>query len=52
MEDGKLTAKEGTIIPCYVYTGTRNNFQPTVMADSPEKQAVLDFMNGLRKSPL
>lgn len=52
VEDGKLTAKEGTIIPCYVYTGTRNNFQPTVMADSPEKQAVLDFMNGLRKSPL
>lgn len=52
VEDGKLTAKEGTIIPCYVYTGARNNFQPMIMADSPEKQAVLDFMNGLRKSPV
>lgn len=52
VEEGKLTAKEGTIIPCYVYTGTRNNFQPVVMADSPEKQAVLDFMKGLRSSPL
>lgn len=52
VEDGKLTAKEGTIIPCYVYTGARNNFQPVIMADSPEKQAVLDFMNGLRKSPV
>lgn len=52
VENGALTAKEGTIIPCYVYTGTRNNFQPVVMADSPEKQAVLDFMKGLRSSPL
>ena len=52
VEDGVLTAKEGTLIPCYVYTGSRNNFQPMVMADSPEKQAVLDFMNGRRKSPI
>lgn len=52
VENGALTAKEGTLIPCYVYTGKRNNFQPMVMADSPEKQAVLDFMNGLRKSPV
>lgn len=52
VEEGKLTAKEGSIIPCYVYTGQRNNFRPEVMADSPEKQAVLDFMSGLRKSPV
>lgn len=52
VESGTLTAKEGTLIPCYVYTGTRNNFQPMVMADSPEKQAVLDFMNGFRRSPV
>lgn len=52
VENGALTAKEGTIIPCYVYTGTRNNFQPMVMAPCPEKDAVLDFMNGLRSSPV
>lgn len=52
VEEGKVTAKEGTIIPCYVYTGTRNNFQPAVLAPCPEKQAILDFMNGLRKSPV
>lgn len=52
VENGRLTAKTGEFIPCYVFTGKRNNFRPEIMADSPEKQAVLDFMNGKRSSPV
>lgn len=52
VEDGKVTSKTSEIVPCYVYTGSRNNFRPEVMADSPEKQAILDFMNWARKSPV
>lgn len=52
VENGQLTAKTGEFIPCYVFTGTRNNFRPEIMADSPEKQAILDFMTGLRSSPV
>lgn len=52
VENGQLTAKTGEFFPCYVFTGTRNNFRPEIMADSPEKQAILDFMTGLRSSPV
>lgn len=49
---GVLTAKTGEIVPCYVYTGSRNNYQPQIMPDSAQKQAVLDFMDGKRNSPV
>lgn len=38
-------------IPCYVYTGDVNNFQPAPITDEVERQNVIDFMNGLRTSP-
>ena len=39
------------IIPCYVYTGKSNNYQPAIIEDEEDKQKVLDFMNGLRDLP-
>ena len=39
------------IIPCYVYTGESNNYQPAIIEDEEDKQKVLDFMNGLRDLP-
>lgn len=41
------------IIPCYVYTGSTNNWQPCpVEEDDPVYQKILDYMNGLTDSPL
>lgn len=39
------------IVPCYVYTGSRNNFQPAVILDETDRQHVLDFMDGKRDTP-
>ena len=43
--DGVLVSKEAEIIPCYVYTGNINNYQPDIIEDQIDKQKVLDFMN-------
>lgn len=50
--EDKVTDSEEQIIPCYVYTGNINNYQPTVIKDENEKKQVLDFMNGDTDSPL
>ena len=42
-ENGKVTA-ETNIIPCYVYTGDDNNFQPAVITDQNDKQEILDML--------
>ena len=39
------------IIPCYVYTGKTNNWQPDRIVNKTEKIRVLDFMKGRRKLP-
>ncbi len=39
------------IIPCTVYTGNTNNWQPAIIEDPVEKQNVLDFMKGKRDVP-
>ena len=51
-KDGN-TVEEVTdnIIPCYVYTGSTNNWQPAPIADETEKQNVIDFMNWKRETP-
>ena len=43
--DGKPTDRTDTIIPCYVYTGSENNYRPEIITDEETKQEVLDFMN-------
>ena len=49
--DGVLVDKEAEIVPCYVYTGNINNYQPDIIEDQVDKQKVLDFMNSERELP-
>lgn len=48
---GKLTNEAGKIIPCYVYTGDTNNWQPYIIKNKTEKRKVLQFMSGKRELP-
>lgn len=41
-----LESESGKLIPCYVYTGETNNWQPDIITDESQKQTVLDFMAG------
>lgn len=50
--DNSITNEVSNMIPCYVYTGDINNFQPAIIEDEDIKQRVLDFMDGKRDSPL
>ncbi len=43
-KDGKLIGMNENIIPCYVYSGQTNNYQPAVIYDEEIKNKVLDFM--------
>lgn len=49
--DDILEKQQGNIIPCYVYTGETNNWQPDIIKDKNEKQKVLDFMLGKTDLP-
>lgn len=49
--EGILESKNSEIIPCYVYTGDVNNYQPMIIENETEKQNVLDFMHWERNSP-
>ncbi len=49
---GEVLEKTGTVIPCYVYTASMNNFHPTVIEDPEDRQIVLDFMYGNADSPV
>lgn len=51
VEDGRVTARQTDIIPCYVYTGDANNWQPAPIPVEAEKQRVLDFMAGKVDTP-
>ena len=50
--EGGLIAQETDMIPCYVYTGSTNNWQPAPITDEAERQQVLDFMHGRAELPL
>ena len=49
--EGVINSKSSELIPCYVYTGDINNYQPTPIEDEEEKQKVLDFMTGEAELP-
>lgn len=51
VDGGSVQKEEISLIPCYVYTGKTNNWQPAPITDEAEKQKVLDFMYGRRKLP-
>ncbi len=44
IRDGKLISREDNFIPCVVYTGNRNNYQPAIITDEAKKQEILDFL--------
>ncbi len=46
-----VTNTDVTLIPCYVYTGESNNYQPAVIENEADKQLVIDFMQGKRELP-
>lgn len=48
----KLIEEESNIIPCYVYTGNTNNYQPAPIEEENIKNKVIDFMNWKVDSPL
>ena len=51
VEDDRITAEESNMIPCYVYTGNVNNWQPAVIEDQDKIDRVLSFMDGERENP-
>lgn len=51
-KDGVVLNKTSEIIPCYVYTGDVNNYQPAPIEDEVVKQKVLDFMNWMLDTPV
>ena len=52
IDNGKMTKEKGKIIPCYVYTGSTNNWKPKIITNSSERRKVKRFMNGKTDSPL
>lgn len=51
IEGGELIAETSEIIPCYVYTGSTNNWQPAPIEDETQKYLVFEFMAGTRPLP-
>ena len=50
-ESLELEKESSEFIPCYVYDGKWNNYQPCLIKDKKEKARVIDFMNGKAKTP-
>lgn len=50
VNEGNVEAQSSDFIPCYVFTGAANNWQPAPLTDETAKQRVLDFMHW--KAPL
>lgn len=51
IDDGMVKSEEVKLIPCYVYTGSTNNWQPAIIEDENDKQLVIDFLEGRREAP-
>lgn len=49
--DGVLSNQSGKIIPCYVYTGDTNNWQPDIITNKAQKKKVIKFMKGKTDLP-
>lgn len=47
----KLTESNETIIPCYCYTDTINNYKPGIIENESEKEKVLSFLKWETDSP-
>ena len=51
VDNGAVVKQESSMIPCYVFTGGANNWQPAPLTDDAAKQKVLDFMAWKRSLP-
>lgn len=51
-ENNQVINVENNVIPCYIYTGDRNQWQPTIIPDGEDKDKVMDFMNWKVNKPL
>lgn len=51
-ETVQLVKSDSSIIPCYVYTESVNNYQPAPIEDQDEINKVLEFLDGLTDTPL
>ncbi len=47
----KLKNERSKIIPCYVYDGEWNDYQPLLITDKKEKAKVISFMDGKTATP-
>lgn len=47
----KVQNSKSEIIPCYVFTGKWNNYQPVIVTDQKDKAKILNFMDGKTKTP-
>lgn len=43
-EDGTIST-ETSVVPCYVYTGNINSFQPAIITDEADKQEIFDMLS-------
>ncbi len=44
-KDGDKITTATRIVPCYVYTGSENNYQPAVIEDANDKAEIMNMMN-------
>lgn len=51
IREGRVQKQEYDMIPCYVFTGSINNWQPAPIVNESQKQLILDFMHGKRGLP-
>lgn len=51
-ENNQIVSAISSIIPCYVYTAERNNYQPAPIENQEEIDKVLAFMYGEAESPI
>ncbi len=45
LKDGAITGREDVLIPCRVYSGSSNNYQPYIVTDESVKQEILSFLH-------
>ena len=50
-EEFSLVSKRDKIIPCYIYTGDHNNWQPAPIEDKQQAEMVISFLKGDSESP-
>ena len=45
LKDGGIVGREDVLIPCRVYSGSSNNYQPYIVTNETIRQEILDFLH-------